>query len=320
MAEALRIQNLSKRFDRTQALDDVTFDVPMGSIFGLLGPNGAGKTTLFSIAAGFLRADAGSLRVLGTDISHVSELQGRMTILPQDAAFQRNVPIVEQLAFLRRLDGSDAATAEREVNEALERVGIAQYKKRGIHALSHGMLKRMGIAQAFLGQPELILLDEPTSGLDPQNARQIRDLVRELQQLRQVTTVLSSHNLAEIQELCDHVAILDHGKLVIAGSVQEITRQGRRIEVTTSRPFVESDRAHLRTVSVSTIEELGPHRYRLHLAVADGQSADDAVIAVMRAILDLGIAPRAMTEGNSLEEYFLSVTGQATDVPRSPTR
>ena len=125
MAEALRIQNLSKRFDKTLALDDVTFDVPMGSIFGLLGPNGAGKTTLFSIAAGFLSADGGSLRVLGTDISHVSELQGRMTILPQDAAFQRNVPIVEQLTFLRRLDGSDVATAQREVTEAMERVGIS---------------------------------------------------------------------------------------------------------------------------------------------------------------------------------------------------
>jgi len=320
MAEALRIQNLGKRFEKTVALDDVTFDVPTGSIFGLLGPNGAGKTTLFSIAAGFLRADSGSLRVLGTDISHVSELQGRMTILPQDAAFQRNVPIVEQLAFLRRLDGSDAATAQREVEEALERVGIAQYKKRGIHALSHGMLKRLGIAQAFLGQPDLILLDEPTSGLDPQNARQIRDLVRELQQSRRVTTVISSHNLAEIQELCDHVAILDRGKLKIAGSVQEITRQGRRIEITTSRPFVESDRAHLRMVSVSTIEDLGPQRYRLQLAMSDGQSADDAVIAVMRAILDLGIAPRAMTEGNSLEEYFLSVTGEPNDVTRKPPR
>ena len=315
MVEALRIQNLSKRFDKTLALDDVTFDVPSGSIFGLLGPNGAGKTTLFSIAAGFLTADSGSLRVLGTDTAHISQLQGRMTILPQDAAFQRNVPIVEQLTFLRRLDGSDAATAEREVTEALEQVGIAEYKKRGIHALSHGMLKRLGIAQAFLGKPELILLDEPTSGLDPQNARQIRDLVRELQRSRQVTTVISSHNLAEIQELCDHVAILDRGKLKIAGPVHEITRQGRMIELTTQRPLVEGDRVRLRTVpGVSSIEERGPLRSRLLLSVPAGQSADDTVIAVLRALLDLGIAPRAMSEGNSLEEYFLSVTGTANTV------
>src|SRR5262245_47557705 len=225
MAEpALRIQNLAKAFGKTKALDDVSFDVPAGSIFGLLGPNGAGKTTLFSIAAGFLRADAGQLRVLGTDIAHVAELQGRMTILPQDASFQRNVPIMEQLMFFRRLDGSDPATAEREVIEAMEKVGIAEYRKRGVHALSHGMLKRLGIAQAFLGNPEVILLDEPTSGLDPQNARQIRDLVRQLQQEHRVTTVISSHNLAEIQELCDHVAILDKGVLRVAGPVEVITQ------------------------------------------------------------------------------------------------
>ena len=228
---ALRIQDVRKSFDGTKALDGVSFDVPRGSIFGLLGPNGAGKTTLFSIAAGFLRADAGSLRVLGVDIEHIAELQRRMTILPQDASFQKNVPILDQLVFLRQLDGSDRATAEREVTEALERVGIAEYRKRGIHALSHGMLKRMGIAQAFLGQPEVILLDEPTSGLDPKNAKQIRDLVRELQRSRQVTTVFSSHNLLEIEEICDHVAILDKGRLVIAGSLEEIRRQGRVVKV-----------------------------------------------------------------------------------------
>jgi ABC-type multidrug transport system ATPase subunit len=311
MAEpALRIQNLSKRFGRITALEDVSFEVPAGSIFGLLGPNGAGKTTLFSIAAGFLAADGGALRVLGIDIAHVAELQGRMTILPQDAAFQRNVPILEQLTFFRRLDGSDKATAEREVLEAMEKVGIAEYRKRGIHALSHGMQKRLGIAQAFLGRPEVILLDEPTSGLDPQNARTIRDLVRELQQSRQATTVLSSHNLAEIQELCDHVAILDKGRLKAVGPVHEITRQGRLLEVELSRPLQPQEIERLRQVpGVRTIEQRGPRRYRLPLLIPDAASADATVIAVTRAILDLGVAPRSLTEGNSLEEFFLSVTG-----------
>ncbi len=312
---ALRIQSLTKSFDRTKALDDVTFDVPQGSIFGLLGPNGAGKTTLFSIAAGFLAADGGTLRVLGTDIRNVAQLQGRMTILPQDASFQRNVPILDQLAFLRRLDGSDQATAEREVSDALELVGIAEYKRRGIHALSHGMLKRMGIAQAFLGSPEVILLDEPTSGLDPQNARQIRDLVRGLQRARGVTTVISSHNLAEIQELCDHVAILHKGSLVRAGSVDDITRQGRIVELTFARPLTDGERGTLRALAgVASIEDRGPQRYRVHLAIPDGVAAEATVLAVMRAVLDLGLVPRAMSEGNSLEEVFLSVTGEAADV------
>ncbi len=303
---ALCIRDLSKRFDQTKALDAVSFDVPQGSIFGLLGPNGAGKTTLFSIAAGFLSADAGSLRVLGVDIAHVAELQGRMTILPQDASFQKNVPILEQLAFLRQLDGSDRKTAEREVTEALELVGIAEYKKRGIHALSHGMLKRMGIAQAFLGQPEVILLDEPTSGLDPKNARQIRDLVRELQQRRQVTTVISSHNLAEIQELCDHVAILDHGRVMAAGAVDEITRAGRRLDLELPRELTADERARLGALAgVQAIEAKAARRYRLLLADGD----DQVVIAALRLLLDAGIAPRNVTTANSLEEFFLSVTG-----------
>ena len=315
---ALRIDALTKRFDRTVALDDVSFEVPAGSIFGLLGPNGAGKTTLFSITAGFLAADSGSLRVLGTDISHIAELQGRMTILPQDASFQKNVPILEQLVFLRLLDGSDRATAEREVTEALELVGIAEYKKRGIHALSHGMLKRLGIAQAFLGKPEVILLDEPTSGLDPQNARQIRDLVRSLQGSRGVTTVISSHNLAEIQELCDHVAILDKGRLKVAGSIDDITRQGRMIELEMARPFAEAERSRLLAVpGVQAVEERGPRRYRLVLSIPAGRAVDETVLAALRTVLDLGIAPKAMTEGNSLEEFFLSVTAKDGDTSPS---
>mgnify|MGYP000063526361 CR=1 FL=1 len=318
LAPALRVANVTKSFGSTKALDDVSFDVPSGSIFGLLGPNGAGKTTLFSIAAGFLSASSGSLHVLGTDIAHVSQLQGRLTILPQDASFQRNVPILEQLAFFRQLDGKDRKTAEAEVTEALELVGLAEYRKRGIHALSHGMLKRMGIAQAFLGNPEVILLDEPTSGLDPQNARQIRDLVRDLQQRRRVTTLISSHNLAEIQELCDHVAILDKGKLKVAGSIGEITRQGRMIDIETRRPLSDGERARLLGVrGIRATEERGPSRYRLVLSIPEDQTADETVILAMRAILDMGIAPRAMIEGNSLEEFFLSVTGKDGGEPPS---
>lgn len=311
---ALSIQSVTKAFGRVKALDAVGFEVPAGAIFGLLGPNGAGKTTLFSIAAGFLYADTGSLRVLGTDIAHVAELQGRMTILPQDAAFQRNVPILEQLMFFRQLDGKDRATARREVVETLELVGLAAYQKRGVHALSHGMLKRMGIAQAFLGQPELILLDEPTAGLDPQNARQIRDLVRMFRQQRAVTTVVSSHNLAEIQELCDHVAILDKGRLLVAGPVEEILRQSRQLDLVLSRELDAAERAALAQLPCSRgLEAREARRYRLQLSLQDGEHADSAIAAVLRWLLDRGVTPRALQEGNSLEEYFLKLTGREHD-------
>lgn len=308
---ALRFTNLSKSFDKNVALDDVSFDVPRGSIFGLLGPNGAGKTTLFSLAAGFIRPDEGSIGVLGTDVAHISDLKGQLTILPQDAAFQKNVPIIEQLVFFRLLDGRDRPTAEREVEEALEKVGIAEYKNRGIHALSHGMLKRMGIAQAFLGEPELILLDEPTSGLDPQNAKQIRDLICQMQQERGVTTVISSHNLAEIQELCDHVAIIDNGRMKIAGSVDAVTRSGRMLELELRRPLLDNEQTQLLSVAgIGKIVARGPQRYRFEFALDESQSVDAVTIAVLRQVLDLGIAPKNFTEGDSLEETFLRMTGQ----------
>lgn len=311
---ALRVRDLEKSFGDHVALDSVSIDVPSGSIFGLLGKNGAGKTTLFSLAAGFLSADGGSIEILGTDIARITELQGRMTILPQDAAFQKNVPILEQLTFLRLLDGRDRKTAEAEVEAALEKVGIAEYKKRGIHALSHGMLKRMGIAQAFLGDPDLILLDEPTSGLDPQNARQIRDLILALQQERNVTTVISSHNLSEIQELCDHVAILDEGRVLAAGSVEDVTRGGSMLELELRRPLTDAERATLAGVAgIARIADRGPMRYRIEFEATSEQDAERVSITVLRQLLDLGLAPRSLRQGDSLEETFLRMTGGQPD-------
>ncbi|HET7131253.1 MAG TPA: ABC transporter ATP-binding protein, partial [Gammaproteobacteria bacterium] len=157
MSAAIRVAGISKRFGAQRVLDDVTFDVPAQSTFGLLGPNGAGKTTLFSIVASFLKADSGSIEVLGKNPARrISELEGRLTILPQDAEFQRNMPIVEQLIFFARLGGRGRAAAEREAHGCLELVGLGDYAKRSARTLSHGMQKRLGIAQAFLGNPEVI--------------------------------------------------------------------------------------------------------------------------------------------------------------------
>jgi ABC-type multidrug transport system ATPase subunit len=310
VSSAISIANITKEFGKLKALDDVSFDVPTQSIFGLLGPNGAGKTTLFSIAAGFLKADAGRLDVLGRSVRHISELQGRVSILPQDAEFQRNTPIMDQLVFLRMLDGQDRANAEREVHETLELVGLDEYARRGARVLSHGMTKRLGIAQAFLGTPELILLDEPTAGLDPANARQIRDLIQQLHE--RATIVVSSHNLAEIQELCDHVAILDHGRVVTYGSVAELTSASRELDLRLSRKLGDAEIERVRGLAavVSLDAEKAPD-YGIKLDLRNGDDWDEAVGGVLRALLDMGAVPRRLYEGQSLERHFLAVTGKA---------
>jgi len=322
MTNVVSIKGLSKRFGRTQALDNVTFDVPTNSIFGLLGPNGAGKTTLFSIVADFLKADAGTVEVLDIDTRYISRLQGRLSILPQDAQFQRNVPILDQLVFFRLLAGSSKQQAQDEVMQSFDLVGLKSVAKRRVGSLSHGMVKRLGIAQAFLGRPEVILLDEPTAGLDPANARQIRDLIKQLQQ--QATIVVSSHNLDEVQELCDHVAILNHGKLVLAGSVDEITSADREYNICLSRPLQDNELEKLNSIRGVNIIKLLPQtgkspskdsaEYLITLNLSEDNINQDAIItAILRNILDMDIAPRKLAEGRSLETQFLEVTGGETE-------
>jgi len=321
MTPAVSIKGLSKRFGHTQALNDVSFEVPSHSIFGLLGPNGAGKTTLFSLTANFLKADSGAVEVLGIDTRYISRLQGRLSILPQDAQFQRNVPILDQLVFFRRLAGRTKPQAQDEVLHTLDLVGLQSVARRRVGSLSHGMVKRLGVAQAFLGHPEVILLDEPTAGLDPANARQVRDLVRQLQE--RTTILVSSHNLGEIQELCDHVAILDHGRLVLAGSVDDITRSNRECNLSLSRPLQDVELQRLVAIrGVRSIERTSSpagnlnhdarsaeYLVKLNLS-AEEIDQDTVIAALLKAILDMGITPRRLTEGHSLESQFLEVTGR----------
>jgi ABC-type multidrug transport system ATPase subunit len=310
----VRVENVSKRFGKLTALDAVSFDIPRGSIFGLLGPNGAGKTTLFSIIANFLHADKGTIRVLDHDTRDIGDLCGRMSILPQDASFERSVPILEQLVFFRRLAGLDARTAEKEATEALDWVGLSEKVRRTVRALSHGMVKRLGVAQAFMGAPEVILLDEPTSGLDPANARQVRDLVRSLQ--GRATVVVSSHNLAEIQEMCSHVAILDHGRVVTTGSVEELTRSARELELEFRRPLGEADSARLAAFGwAAEVVSTGPASCRVLLSAEAlgeaAENADTATAAVLGDLIASKLVPRGYREGASLERIFLSVTQEA---------
>ena len=324
MTHVVSIKGLSKRFGRIQALSKVSFAVPLHSIFGLLGPNGAGKTTLFSIIADFLKADAGTIEVLGIDTRCIWRLRERLSILPQDAQFQRNVPILDQLVFFRLLAGLAKRQAREEVRHSLELVGLQSFAKRRVSSLSHGMVKRLGIAQAFLGQPEVILLDEPTSGLDPASARQIRDLIKQLQE--RATIIVSSHNLGEVQELCDHVAILDHGNLVLAGSVDDITRAEREYNLCLSRPLQNNELQQLSSIEgVRSIEMLshpganqgkGSAEYLVTLNLSAEHLEQDAVIAaILRSVLDMGVTPRKLTEGRSLESQFLEVTGGQSGHP-----
>jgi ABC-type multidrug transport system ATPase subunit len=310
---AVRVDGVSKWFGRrVLALDRVSFDVPSGALFGLLGPNGAGKTTLFSIAADFLRASGGTVAILGIDSRRVSDLRGRVSMLPQDASFQGAVPVIEQLVTFGRLQGDAPAAARASAARSLEVVGLGDVMGRAARALSHGMAKRVALAQAFLGNPEVVFLDEPTSGLDPATAATIRKYIRDMAGNR--TVVMSSHNLAEIQEMCTHCAVLHKGAVVAVGSMREFLGRDTHVRITTGTPVGEELRRALgRIPGISAVTVHGSGDLDLASSPTDGRTADDIRRDVLVAMLDAGCVPRSLKEGQSLEDRFLEITGGTGD-------
>ncbi|MGI2177099.1 ABC transporter ATP-binding protein [Shewanella frigidimarina] len=213
----IQCDNLSKQYGNKLALDTVSLTLTQGAPIALVGPNGAGKTTLFSLLCGYIQPTSGSISILGHKPGSKA-LQGLLAALPQDAALDPNFSIVSQLQFFAQLQGMTAAAAKQEALRVLTLVDLSDSAEAKPKSLSHGMSKRVSIAQALMGSPKIVLLDEPTAGLDPANAKKIRQIVKELSD--HTTFVISSHNLDELEKLCDQVVYLEHGKLQQSVSIK----------------------------------------------------------------------------------------------------
>lgn len=305
MSDAIRTEGLTKRFGSTVAVDGLGFHVPQGSIFGFLGPNGAGKTTTFSLLCGFARPTSGSATVLGSAPGTLP--RGRMSALPQDARFHPDRTVFDSLCFLAELGGMTPGEARPEAERVLKAVDLADALKVRGKALSHGMAKRFGIAQAFLGSPELVLLDEPTEGLDPRNAHTVREMIRAL--AGRSTVVVSSHNLAEVEDLCDQAAILDHGRLVTQGTMAELTGTDEQVLIALGDPGRDVKGAVGRVRDVKSVEvSTDGRRLRVRLEAGASRPVEAAISEVLRAVLDAGATVGTVSRGRSLEERFLELT------------
>ncbi|WP_445945813.1 ABC transporter ATP-binding protein [Shewanella sp.] len=214
----IECQQLSKHYGDKLALNKVSLSLSAGAPIGLVGPNGAGKTTLFSLLCGYILPTEGDIRIMGYKAGS-SELLGLVSALPQDAALDPNLTVLEQLSFFARLQGIPRAAAKEEALRVLALVDLTSSAKLKPKSLSHGMGKRVAIAQALIGEPKLVLLDEPTAGLDPVNAKLIRQIVKS--QSNNTQFVISSHNLEELEKLCDQIVYLEQGKLAQSVSLAE---------------------------------------------------------------------------------------------------
>lgn len=204
----IQCQQLSHFYTGKAALNNVSFDIVAGEPIGLVGPNGAGKTTLMNVLCGFIHPTSGTISLFGHKPG-ASELSGQLSALPQDARLDPTFTIGEQLYFFARLQGFSSKEASNEAVRVLEAVALKDSFNEKPVALSHGMSKRVSIAQALIGSPKLILLDEPTAGLDPVNTRNIRSIISELSP--KTTFIISSHDLAELGRVCQQVLLLDNG-------------------------------------------------------------------------------------------------------------
>lgn len=225
MTDVIRIDKLSKSFGDVQALDQLDLSIPQGGVYGVLGPNGAGKSTLFRILLGLVQPTSGSAQVLGGPIglATTGRRMGSMIETPRYPPYMTARQVLRWLGLAHGLD------LKGEIDQWLDRVGLTEAANRKVKGFSVGMLQRLGVAAALIGRPELLILDEPTSGMDPPGIQDMRALIRSLADDDGVTIILASHQLLEVQRICDRVAIMNRGKLAAEGKVSELTATGEQL-------------------------------------------------------------------------------------------
>lgn len=225
----IEVSHLTKQYGNHLAVDDVSFTVADGQICGLLGPNGAGKSTIMNILTGYLSATSGQVTVAGHPLPEEADAaKACVGYLPEQPPLYPEMTVQEYLTFAAELKGVKKAERKEQICRAARRTGLETVLPRLIRSLSKGYKQRVGIAQALLGSPRLIILDEPTVGLDPAQVIEIRKLLRELG--RAHTVILSSHILSEVQAVCQQILILSKGHLAAAGSLEELTADGKSLE------------------------------------------------------------------------------------------
>jgi ABC-2 type transport system ATP-binding protein len=295
----IHVEAIRKAYGDTVAIDDISFDVHRGEIFGLIGPNGAGKTTTMECIEGLRQHDRGVISVLGLDPARDAyALQERIGVQLQAAQLQKRIKVREAVAlwaslYRKSVDG----------DRLIDQLGLGDKRNAWFMALSGGQKQRLFIALALINDPELVFLDELTTGLDPQSRRTIWDLVRGIRQ-RGKTVFLTTHLMEEAERLCDRVAIIDYGRIIDIGTPAELVRR----------------HCPERTVIVATDDEAGAEHFRamprVHSVIVDGTrltirgEGDDLVTAVIHCVADHGLRVTDFrTELPTLEDVFLKVTG-----------
>ena len=314
MDAAIRATGLTKRFGSNTAVEDVSFEVASGEVFGFLGPNGAGKTTTVRVLATLVRPTAGTAEVAGVAVSDQTavELRSRIAVMTETPGLYLRLTVFDNLEYFAGLYGIASNDVRERIHASLHAVGLAGRQGDRAGSLSKGLRQRVSLARALLSEPRVLFLDEPTSGLDPVATREVRELIDGLRD-RGVTVFLTTHRLEEAERLCDRIAILNT-TLRTVGAPDELRRQlfSPALEVATTAPLADPGSIFGSVASVETWQSLGDSSYRVN--VADPRAAAPELA---RAVVSSGAGLLRLSEAShSLEDVYLELVSEDVEAER----
>ncbi len=305
----LDVRSVSRRYGDFKAVDDVSFTVSQGEIVGLLGHNGAGKTTIMKMLSGFLEPDSGSIRFKGVPIlDDRSQLQRELGYLPENLPVYPELSVASYLDYAAELKGLRGHDKRRAIRRVLEATHLEDRLLSPIATLSRGLKQRVGVAQAILGQPSLLILDEPTNGLDPAQTESMRELIRQISQT--ATVILSTHIMQEVEAVCDRALIVRRGQLAVDTSLNQLQDSSR------IRLLSRADESKLREVltDLPWLKALNrtaaQHEYRLE--IREGHVAGDCVAEAIRRLVENDLQIQGITpDAQDLQSLFMEVNADA---------
>jgi ABC-2 type transport system ATP-binding protein len=313
----ISVENLTKRYASKTAIDGVSFQVEKGEILGFLGPNGAGKTTTMRMITGYMPASGGTIKVDGYDVADQPlEVRRRIGYLPENPPLYTEMKVYNYLQFVGKLKGVSSSGLNDEVHRVMENVNITDVQSRIISKLSKGYRQRVGIAQAMLNDPPVLILDEPTIGLDPKQIHEVRDLVKGL--AGNHTVVLSTHILPEVEQTCHRVIIIDKGKIVAVDTPQNLRSQIQGaarifVEVDGPGPEVLSAVRALSGVANAQLASEDGSRSRIQI---ESETGRDMRVEVARTLVNNGWGLLELrSETMSLEDIFIKLTTAEDTTP-----
>ncbi|HHS97288.1 MAG TPA: ABC transporter ATP-binding protein [Chloroflexi bacterium] len=298
----LETRGLTKRYGDLVAVDHLDLTVRRGEVFGLLGPNGAGKTTTILMLLGLTEPTEGTVRVLGLDpVRQPLSVKARVGYLPEQLGFYENLTARENLIYTAKLNGLRREEAYRRIDEALEKIGLVEAADKPVSTFSRGMRQRLGLADVLIKKPEIIIMDEPTQGLDPGVALEFLEIIRDLK-AQEITILLSSHLLHQVQAVCDRVGLFHRGRMVLEGTVEELAQQvlggAYRIHIEVEKPHHVLEEALRRLDGVVRVEREDTRAYLV-------EARRDMRAEVARAVHEAGGALLSLDmELPSLDEVY----------------